>query len=189
MKKLFVTIILLLLISAPSFASPTYMFDYMMTEVGNDQDTNALEILINNWFTDNDILYQSDLEFLYKLEAENADDTGLAEDGFSFTWGDDHTVGTWESPVPVKFFSVKGSDAYAVYWNPLKALEGTFSTEMLRESPPDLSHISFYTNDNIYGESLLLGGGLPTPTPEPTTSLLFGLGLLGLVGLVRRKQK
>ena len=49
------------------------------------------------------------------------------------------------------------------------ALSGLFSTEHLENgggNQPDLSHITIYTNDNVYDQ-----------TPEPATLMLFGVGL------------
>ena len=39
------------------------------------------------------------------------------------------------------------------------------------------------------GESFTLGGCCPPPVPEPSSIMLFGSGILGLAGILRRKLK
>ncbi|MCL2457820.1 MAG: PEP-CTERM sorting domain-containing protein [Desulfobulbus sp.] len=57
--------------------------------------------------------------------------------------------------------------------------EGTYDITFLNNGGQigNLSHISLYARDLRYNE-----------TPEPTTMLLFGAGLLGLAGVARRKN-
>ncbi len=90
--------------------------------------------------------------------------------------------GTWSSPGPVDFITVKAGNQYAVYevggatsgtWNTLGLTVGNGNT-------PELSHITFWTAPKGY-EGPGGGGGDSSAVPEPTTmALLFGgLGVLG----------
>jgi hypothetical protein len=46
-----------------------------------------------------------------------------------------------------------------------------------------------FGNCGLGGESFTLSGGTPPPnTPEPSSIMLFGSGILGLAGVLRRKM-
>jgi hypothetical protein len=141
---------------------------------GNDNNINDVENEINKWFGERNILYQSDLRMLMKLEDKDAG----KDDDFSFYFNSDNKSGTWFSNESVKFYSVKGGNQYAMYWLDPSLIEGYFSMEHIflkNGKNPDLSHITFWTNDNIY-----------KPTPEPSTIILFCVGLLCLSHINRK---
>ena len=53
----------------------------------------------------------------------------------------------------------------------------------------NLSHVTFDIGANDIGiqlDNIVLSS--PSPIPEPTTMLLFGVGLMGLAGVSRRKK-
>lgn len=179
MKKLLTFIFCLFCLYSTAFAS--YTGTYMFTATGNDKEqyTESIEDRVNQWFLDNGILYESDLEFLKKLE--DGDEGG--DENFSFCWSDaTHTSGSWTSEnKEVKFYSVKAGDQYAMYWVGENVFNGLFSTEHLfvgTNNNPALSHITFWTNNNTYTEQ---------PIPEPSTFILVGLGLLFFVHKGRQK--
>jgi len=173
---LIIFMIMMISIIFTAKANATYTGTYMFTENGNDNNIDSVEARINKWFSDNSILYKSDLEFIGKLEAKEAGQN----DDFSFVWSNsDHKSGVWSSNEPVKFYSVKGGTQYAMYWVDPALDTGIFSTENVLNKGgniPALSHISFWTNNNVYSQ-----------TPEPGTMLLLGLGLLGLSYTQRKK--
>jgi len=154
---------------------PSYSGEWMFTVNGNDNNVDDVENKINKWFDDKDILYHSDLEMLMKLEDKDAGKDG----DFLFYFDNDKKSGTWYSSESVKFYSVKGSDQYAMYWVNPSLKEGLFSMEHIFKNGknPDLSHITFWTNNNTYET---------TSTPEPSTMALFFAGLLSL-SFINRK--
>lgn len=177
MKRLIVLLFIICLLPCVNvFASPSYTGTYMFTAGGNDKAKNIdqIEDLINQWFSDEGLLYQADMEYLGKIEEDGSTEGG----NFDVFWGDDtHTNGTWLAPELVKYYSVKAGPRYSMYFVDPEITTGLFSTEYELKSKT-MSHISFWTNQGSYRT--------PSPTPEPTTSVLFGLGLLVLVGLNRK---
>jgi len=160
-------------------ASPSYDGVYMFTEKGNDNDISKSEKLINNWFLDNNILYESDLEYYKKLEDVDSGDSNYKA---YFEFGSNKTYGEWKTKDPVIFYSLKAGNEYAMYWLEVPKQEGIFSTEYYltnkKNIARELSHITFYTNKNTYGTN---------QTPEPTTLILLGFGLLGLSKIFRKE--
>jgi hypothetical protein len=95
-----------------------------------------------------------------------------SDDGwYSGTWATD---GQWA----VSYYAVKAGRQFALYEESNPAISGTWSTVDLKVGngeQPKLSHIAAVAN--------------PVSTPEPTTLLLLGFGLVGLAAGARRKFK
>jgi len=99
---------------------------------------------------------------------------------------DELISGTWQTPEStsnssdsVEFIIVKGGNSFSIHQYDPAAFSGVWNIGYLADaggsgSPATLSHISAYN-----GES--------TPVPEPSTILLMGTGLLGLVGYNRKR--
>lgn len=177
-KKLIIIMALILLPFTTVNASPDYSGVHMFTELGNDNDVDKIENLVNTWFLDNGILYESDLEYYEKLEDY---DSGNSNYKAYFEFDGGKTSGTWETDDPVIFYSLKAGNKYAMYWLEVPKQEGIFSTEYYltnkKDIAQDLSHITFYTNHNTYDT---------THTPEPGTLVLLGLGLLSIAKICRK---
>jgi hypothetical protein len=90
--------------------------------------------------------------------------------------GDPNQWGSFSSDYNLVGYTLKGGNNFALYsLNPAIAF-GYWNTEHLENGGgqiPDLSHF--------------IGGGVPpAPVPEPSTMLLLGTGLVGLIGFMLR---
>jgi len=100
---------------------------------------------------------------------------------------DEAQTGTWNvipSTDTISFYAVKAGDAYAMYWvNPAEG-SGSWSTYNLWVS-------ELANSENAMGLEIshFTGYNPGSPVPEPATMFLFGLGLIGLAGLGRKKFK
>lgn len=155
----------------------TYMFtvipDPPTTTPTSDPALSWLQSQINTWFSANESGYQIDsLTYYDKYEF----DEGTSENGLLSITG-----GTWYAPVPVEFYAVKGSTSYAMYW---LGFDGASSAQWTT------GHLVGAADQDSVGISHLTGYN-PTsaPVPEPATLLLLGSGLLGLLGISRKKFK
>ncbi len=113
-----------------------------------------------------------------------SDPPGSNGNGITVTVASDMFSGTWDSGTfVIDFIVVKAGNAYLVQ-NYLSggggATGGGWSTYGLtggNNNQVAVSHISFYAKEN--------GGGA---VPEPTSILLFGTGLAGLIGWRLRRR-
>jgi hypothetical protein len=67
---------------------------------------------------------------------------------------------------------------------------GTPATSyMCAAGPCGLSHIEFFAQSSLLtiNRDILVGGGAPPTVPEPGSLSMLGLGLLGVVGLARKR--
>lgn len=181
-NKLIIILSILLISFTTAMASPSYTGIHMFNESGNNQNITEVERLINNWFDVNNIFYKSDLKYYQKLEDDGTTEDDSYKSYFEFENNETSgSSGTWKTKDPVIFYSLKAGNEYAMYWLEVPKQEGSFSTENYLTNNHgkalDLSHITFYTNNNVYNE-----------TPEPTTLILFGFGLITIASLSRRKN-
>lgn len=155
-----------------------------------DQHQRHQDNLANvNWLVDQyNFVVEPDLPYpLTLLGKWETDNGGSWESGIDPGFGDTSSFsgnsGTWSAPSawsgPI-FYSIKAgsgsSDAGFELYYANGDTGGSWNTYNLRSK--DLSHISFWT-----------AGDAPAPVPEPATMLLFGTGLVGLVGVARRRNK
>jgi hypothetical protein len=117
----------------------------------------------------------------------NADDFDLTVTSMSYSSDDGGFTGLWNAnpeDTLISFYAVKAGRGYAMYQ--VYPAEGTGSWSTydlwvtgLYNNGADLE-ISHYTGYNSVPA--------PAPVPEPTTILLMGTGLLGLVGYSRKRS-
>jgi PEP-CTERM motif len=201
MKKILLTLSATLLIlistSAISFAytfgieefSGTYQYgninqgEYLGTVYGANDDDVVLLDFLNNFvglgISTLNVYGKTDENTLFTplLEADG-------EGGFlSGTWQTFPSGSTPIEPDLVDLIVIKGGTSFSVHLYDPADFQGQWNVGYLDEvgkkaiNIPSLSHISAY----IESES-------PSPVPEPATMFLFGIGLLGLAGVNRRKK-
>jgi len=67
-------------------------------------------------------------------------------------------------------------------------LSATYSLTGVAFTTLDNPFVLFTEDGNLLGATFTTGATVPTETPEPTSLVLLGTGLIALVGLRRRKQ-
>lgn len=157
---------------------------YIGTIDGNTDGNTPLQKVIEYYLGEN-------LDSFSALKVDYDDDYPLGlsdETGDLFvTWEGDLKSGTWtlSSSLGFGFYAVKGGSEFALYFVDPAQSSGNWTTRHLEvgegkgkkdNSPinPEISHLS----------------GVPTqlPVPEPGTLILFGIGLLGLCVMARRRN-
>ncbi|MDL1979258.1 MAG: PEP-CTERM sorting domain-containing protein [Deltaproteobacteria bacterium] len=115
----------------------------------------------------------------------NADDFDLTVTSMSYSSDDGGFTGLWNAnpeDTLISFYAVKAGRGYAMYQ--VYPAEGTGSW-----STYDLWVTGLYNNGADLEISHYTGyNSVPAPVPEPTTILLMGTGLLGLVGYSRKRS-
>jgi hypothetical protein len=108
---------------------------------------------------------------------------GGQDDGFDQNGGLITAGGVGDDPANPTNPSAKSGDDELYNLAPfLDTGDTSFLIETVNPSKDDNV---FFLGLNVNGEASANGG--PAPVPEPTTWLLFGLGLLGLAGVGRKK--
>jgi hypothetical protein len=91
-------------------------------------------------------------------------------------------TGTWSTVggTSIDFYTVKAATEWAIYWIEGGASSGTWSTEHVLNPAgkiPEISHLSLWNPSE------------DTVVPEPSTVLLLGIGILGVLGMKRKIKK
>lgn len=162
----------------------------VFTDNDNDLETVYHNIIDSPYYTGG-LFYLTDFEFYAKGDLDDTDGTTTyeGEGALYLTYESDFKSGTWqtfkapdtEGPA-LSFYSVKGSDEYAIYWVDPADDEGTWSTMDLNNGGGNIPAISHFSAWNPISEP---GAGVP----EPATLILVGFGLLGLAGIGRQTRK
>lgn len=150
---------------------------------GTNADYTALEEQIEDWFlAQKRVTRDIDLSGYVKWDADTNSYVTSGDQpttNMTITFETDLKSGTWSTELPIEFYIVKGRNDYAMYW--VEGLDnfGSWATDGLiakNNKFPTISHLS----------SLNPG---TSQVPEPTTMLIFGTGLVGLAGVLRKKRK
>jgi hypothetical protein len=171
---------------------------YIDTYSDNDNNLTYIQGLVSQWFlTEYDFVFDAtSLEEYAKVNFDEDGDT--SPDGnlvlnYNMNDEDESTSGFWSTTDTVNLFSVKAGNGnsgggFALYW---------LGDET---DPTDSTYWGasggYWNTDDVYSRGIshfstwtLTDGGDPPAgqVPEPSTMLLFGLGILGLAGFGRKR--
>lgn len=153
---------------------------YLGTFAGNDNPKDIIDIESQ---ISSSIYYSGgaiDLIFFDKTESTNSE----GEDNkMTVSYDPDYKSGTWKTDDPINFYSVKGGKQYSIWWMKDGVDDGLWTTIGLLNNGgniPEISHLSTFIDQN---------SGNTSNVPEPNTMVLFGIGILSVFGLLKRRTK
>jgi hypothetical protein len=199
MKKRLTFVVLSLIVALTLTSVPVFSYTITNIEVKGNYTYENTGVYLGTVIGENDSItvlegvlaqlgYNVDVVTSSKVDAPNTSSPSGSDFPLYMTYTDGNKSGTWatfQSAEPpsgaalVDYYVVKGANEFALYLVDEPASYGTWNVERLRtpngKNNPEISHFSGYDP--------------PQPVPEPTTMLLFGLGLMGLAGVRRKFNK